>query len=344
MKAAGERLVGARFGAVIAAAVVFLVGLGWLVLPQQAPSTAIPKAQRQADGAGQHHAETQAQVPRAVDARSGPTERDSRASPKQDQAQPDGPKSTDVVQALSAAATTLFTGVLTWFAYRQIRISAAQARIARVQAGIARRTLQETAVAAAAAKDSATLARDTLILSQRPWIQVDVSIGGPLRQDENGLHITLNLLLGNTGHTPAFGVYPNILSFLRVDGRPNPRDEQARLAEGEKARRADGLGDTIPPGRKVPVTWTVTIPSADVEAARVASGGAAAGVSLFVVGSVSYFLALSDEPRQTGVMFQIVQLDERNRRRVVPMRADGGDISAGSLELRTIPPGSPYID
>lgn len=73
-----------------------------------------------------------------------------------------------------------------------------------------------TANLASAAKDSADTARRALgvmggtlremQVEQRPWISVEPLIAGPLSIDDRGVHVVINFVLTNTGHTPARNV------------------------------------------------------------------------------------------------------------------------------------------
>jgi hypothetical protein len=46
-------------------------------------------------------------------------------------------------------------------------------------------------------------AKDTLVASERPWVALDVNIGGRFTIDASGAHIPVKLILENIGHSPA---------------------------------------------------------------------------------------------------------------------------------------------
>ena len=252
-----SRLANANVAAATVLAVLFVIGLGMAVLPQGS-STAVPEAQRQADGAGQHHTEAEPQVSRAVDARSGETERNGRAAQEHRQTEPDWPSTTDIIQAFSAAATTLFTGVLTWFAYRQIRISAAQARIARVQASIARGTLRETAVAAAAAKTSADAALrgievsfNSVVGTQRAFVHVEPLIGLVVDDAKKLQSVFVQPVWTNRGLTPAKNVKAWAVFGTRTTKLRDAQDLAGHVSEDDivissLGPAADGKSQILP--------------------------------------------------------------------------------------------------
>ena len=57
--------------------------------------------------------------------------------------------------------------------------------------------------AADAAKSAAETAARQLELSERPWVQAQISIAGPFNFNVNGANLHLRFQLLNTGHSPA---------------------------------------------------------------------------------------------------------------------------------------------
>jgi len=207
-----------------------------------------------------------------------------------------------------------------------------------------RETARAARGATIAARDSVVLAKDSLVLSQRPWILVDVSLGGPLRYDQNGMNITLDLVLTNTGETPAFQVIPHIVPYIRTQARFDDRAEQTKLAEDVKIRRPSRFGYTIFPKRGVSVSWTVTIPHAEIAAAHAEFEGAITFVTPFVVGTVSYVFTLSDKAHQTGIIYQLARLNPSNPRITLAIDTAAGDVPREMLALSESSLGGPYID
>ena len=61
-----------------------------------------------------------------------------------------------------------------------------------------------------AATEAAHSAAQQLELSERPWVDADISIDGALVFDRDGAHIPLKIVLRNSGHSPAMhtAIYP----------------------------------------------------------------------------------------------------------------------------------------
>jgi hypothetical protein len=77
---------------------------------------------------------------------------------------------------------------------------------AAIYAGIAAHQASLMRQATSAAQRSADAAVKQLEVSERPWIQLDLSLGEPLKFDEGGLHSLLKIVLKNTGHSAAASV------------------------------------------------------------------------------------------------------------------------------------------
>ena len=75
--------------------------------------------------------------------------------------------------------------------------------------------------AANAAKSSASAAHDALVASNRPWIDLVVSLQSELTYDESGASIYLGTVKKKVGHSPAIRVVrlSNSFSNLRIHGQ-----------------------------------------------------------------------------------------------------------------------------
>jgi hypothetical protein len=69
-----------------------------------------------------------------------------------------------------------------------------------------------------ATMESVVVAEKTLSVTQRPWIRVDIDIGGPLVYDINGANFTFNFILENIGNSPARDVWPEFKIVLLNSG------------------------------------------------------------------------------------------------------------------------------
>ena len=64
-------------------------------------------------------------------------------------------------------------------------------------------TLDQVKKQSAAMQHAGDLSAQQLELSERPWVEADIAIDGPLTFDINGARIPLKITLRNTGHSPA---------------------------------------------------------------------------------------------------------------------------------------------
>jgi hypothetical protein len=98
------------------------------------------------------------------------------------------------------------------------------------------RTDQGTRIAANAAKDSADVARKTLIASQRPWVSISVKVKSDLSWDKYGAHVSLGITYENIGKDPAFDVH--IFPDYRLEGMHG-------AVQDELIKFADNIRNTI---------------------------------------------------------------------------------------------------
>jgi flagellar basal body-associated protein FliL len=95
----------------------------------------------------------------------------------------------------------IFTGVLAF--------------VALIQIAFLLNADKTTAKAANAAQDSANVARQTLVIANRPWITVSQPIAvSPLTWDEKGARLTINWKIKNVGKSPAFDVSGEAEGFI----------------------------------------------------------------------------------------------------------------------------------
>jgi hypothetical protein len=129
---------------------------------------------------------------------------------------------------LFAATIALFnaTAGLAFFGWRQSKDMKASIVVAKV--------------AADAAKESADVAKDTLVATNRPWISVGISIGSDLTYDGQGdARVIINFVLKNVGKSPAANVQIDA-EIVPIFGDTRPF--QKAIADRNKIRPA-GLGN-----------------------------------------------------------------------------------------------------
>jgi hypothetical protein len=139
-----------------------------------------------------------------------------------------------------------------------------QLREMQTASGLTRRSIE---ISESALKSS----REALIVAQRPWVSIQMSLAGPLQFDDSGARIAVGIRLKNHGQTPAV----NTRSFVVLDpnsaGKKGPnfcKDQRGRnltnfaqvmfpgdiinedreaQADGEEISRAMGRSGTIAP-------------------------------------------------------------------------------------------------
>jgi hypothetical protein len=111
----------------------------------------------------------------------------------------------------------------------------------------------------AADQQSQTSARQ-LEASQRPWVDADVQIGGPLFYNVNGANFTFVFNLRNSGPTPAFNtiVEPR-MAVVFSDDRDPVEVRNELCSDARKQVKSSPLGVTLFPNVRFPNQQTVTI-------------------------------------------------------------------------------------
>jgi hypothetical protein len=152
----------------------------------------------------------------------------------------------------------LFPDAITIFTFWLVVATICLGIIAYIQIGFLTRAEEISTVAANAAQQSANVARDTLVATERPWISVKMQIGPKgLSFDRDGAHLDVTIILKNSGKTPAVGVSIQGMPQLEppvsiVHGLPIMRGiaAQDEICNAAKRQPFDlkGVGFTIFPG------------------------------------------------------------------------------------------------
>ena len=154
------------------------------------------------------------------------------------------------------------------------------------------------------AKRAADIAERALVASNRPWIKVDIAVGGPIRYDVNGVNFTFNYVLTNIGHAPATNVWvsPRVIAPDPDSGKPfDPRGELRTEIAQLKSRPPSPWGFALFPGDSIVQPITVTI-GTDVlkkitEKFEV--------IYPQIIGAVDYRMGFDDAAHQTGFIFEV---------------------------------------
>ena len=178
------------------------------------------------------------------------------------------------IQAASAVATGIATIVLVSITGRQARLAGNQVELGKLQtaiydrqAGIMDGQSKATERAADAAASSVRVAEDTLTISQRPWVTVDVGLVGPMTYTANGADFAFEYTMENVGNTPALRAFPQPI-FAKTKRMPSEDVVLTRHIMSRADPTEDPLGFTIGPKAKHVFTMHQHISREDIEETR----------------------------------------------------------------------------
>jgi hypothetical protein len=120
--------------------------------------------------------------------------------------------------------------------------------------------------AADAAKSAAETAASQLELSERPWVDAQILLNGPLTFNINGASIPLKLSLRNTGHSPAMFVAISTLPSVasKTDNAVPYREQACKDATRVSATMPD-FGITLFPNVTFEQRYEVGLPKEEIE-------------------------------------------------------------------------------
>jgi hypothetical protein len=213
----------------------------------------------------------------------------------------------------------IFTAVLSGVAVVQLKLLGRAETVAEKSAN--------------AAKESADVARQALIATQRAWVRPKASVTGPLIFDQNGASTSIGFEITNIGSSPALAVTPHAWLMALTSAGPYPFQEMQRKCNAIR-EVGFGLGYTLFPGENFPSdkgfgAWSlgINISREDIERALPASADGKY-VSLYVIGCIDYtFPTDPNVHHQTGFIYGLT------KRGSTPISPDDGQIPAANLML-----------
>jgi len=172
-----------------------------------------------------------------------------------------------------------------------------------------------TQKSATAAQRSAKVAEDTLIVSNRPWLDIQPQIAGPFTLNEQGeARFILLVETENIGHSPAIRVVSAQGVIQTILFTPNPWQELKKTCEQATGASANsnnrGLTETIFPGK--PHQETVNLGLSPKEIAKsIADMFPAAKpdpyIHPIVLWCVAYRADFSDTQHRTGYAWELMR-------------------------------------
>jgi hypothetical protein len=185
--------------------------------------------------------------------------------------------------------------------------------VAVIQLGFLNRQEGIAAITAKAAKESADVAKQTLVAAQRAWVRTDqIGFGGGgLAIDMNGASVSVSFKITNTGNSPAINVSPHAWLFVLKSGGPFPLQEQQRRC-GEIRSQPFATGFTLFPGESFPSNIGIGNWSLGTNASRedIEEGATASAdkkqILLYVFGCIDYtFPTDATTHHQTGFILEV---------------------------------------
>jgi hypothetical protein len=223
------------------------------------------------------------------------------------------------------------------------KIGADQSRDMQGWIAVAATSAEAATKAADAAMESVAIAEKTLSVTQRPWINVHVDIGGPLVYDINGANFTFNFILENIGNSPARNVWPEFKIVLLNSGgiitEFDVREIQIEMIEYRKKIEKSYFGHTMLPKEKIHQQITYTIKAADLPGIIQQGAIISPSISPMLVGATYYYSDFSPKPHQTGLIRGIIRNDVPQAESItkgrfqLPIFIDEGDTPAGDLRI-----------
>ncbi len=209
----------------------------------------------------------------------------------------------------------VFTGLLLLVAYFQFRVLIRSDETARISAN--------------AARDSAVIARNTLIASHRAWLKVDVVPGDLIFYKTQGMHTPVQIKIENIGNAPAIHIETH--AWLYAGTQPLA-PLRARSAEVAKSALIGGF--SLLPGERFPeftgygsVGNDAFLPTDQVTDSTDGYGR----IGLYVLICVDYsFPSDSTNHHQFQVAYELKHADE------MPISVTEGVIAANKLKFSDV--------
>lgn len=249
-------------------------------------------------------------------------------------------KNNGAIIALATIALSAFTFTLWRSTDKLWRTTEGHSRHLEESVGVARQSAGAAITAAKAAEKGNRINQQIYAANQRPWVSFEVTVGGPLRYDVNGMNVTLDFTVRNVGRTPALYVFPAPSLHLRREGHRDDLAVQQRLCAQERERPVSQreIGVTVFPGQVV--TLPHMIISVSKEEVIAGTLPRTKWLVPIIVGCINYQSAFEEIRHQTRFIYW---LNKRDRSQVIE---EDGNIPADNLILvpRYVGGGAFYVD
>jgi hypothetical protein len=172
------------------------------------------------------------------------------------------------------------------------------------------RNVEVARQSANAAKNSAEIAKETLISTNRPWISIVApTIESQLTWEEKGARVTIGITVNNVGKNPAFDitveVYPFVMGPENHDIGAAVRKFCGEVRQRQIERAASGQsGDVLFPNESLPQHHGLLFARQEVE-----QGAKSMGINFFspvVVICVDYNSSVTKKSHATGLAYVLL--------------------------------------
>ena len=167
--------------------------------------------------------------------------------------------------------------------------------------------------AARAATSAANTAAGQLELSERPWVDAQVSIDGPLTYNVNGANLHVLINMRNTGHSPALNteISPKLLTTF--GGQEPMKIREQLCADASRVSNTMPLGTTLFPDVQFPYHLTVTLSEKEIKDAQELWKGKLGNnaIGLNLVFCIAYRPTFAKATYQTGYILDVINVDKK---------------------------------
>jgi len=254
----------------------------------------------------------------------------------------DSGKNFDLPAWLQAISAIVGTGTAIFLA----SVTKRQVSLSKVQTGLMDGQLKATERAADAAASSVRVAEDTLTISQRPWVTVDVRLVGPMIHTANGADFAFEYTMENVGNTPALRAFPQPILYAKTKRMPSEDIVLTNYITSRADPTEDPLGFTIGPRAKHVFTMRQHISRENIEETRKSytiNGLTTNILPIKFVGIVTYRSVVAKARHETSFYYDIMKLNDDDPPVLVGLSVLDQEIRAEKLALIKNILFSPYM-
>jgi|SRR5579872_5760571 len=246
-------------------------------------------------------------------------------------------------------ALAVFTAFLVLISGIQIAYLIRAEGIAAKTAQAAKNAADAATASANAAVEANQLSREAFVIGQRPWVKVDIEVGGPFFYNVNGANFTIRFRLKNIGKSPATHVWisPEMVAPLfAVGSNFDPRGTLSASIARLKSGPFSTTGYTIFPDDTITQDFTVSIGPEDLK--KIAEKMEFIVPS--IVGAVDYGSLFDTLHHNTGFVVDVRRSDApraistEKHRSPAAIFPDEGDIPVAEIRLFRSFIGGEYVD